>query len=274
MKVSDLTPDLFRRALDVYVERAYPDGGAPPQAEIDTQGLTSSQDVLDLFEVEELEGGSIVHYVLRLGNANYPHMKLSLVPFYEPAELAWCVDTHDRLPAKPGSADWKRTKELRVHNLQVKASVEAGWREAGLDTPRVVAERIPESEQAERGPLVLVVDDEDGMRSAAVKILRSAGYRVVEAASALRAIERYVQECPDLVLMDYEMPGMDGLELCARLREVERVRGDRTPMLMATAGNLDLREEPGLDGFLVKPYQRRLLLSFVQHQLPGKLDEA
>jgi CheY-like chemotaxis protein len=270
MQVSELTPELLSQALDVYLTRAYPHGNVPPTAQIDFDQLHSTEDVLDLFTCESRPGpdGSPLNlYALRLGNERYPHMKVSLVQFLEPGVWVWTVDTHDRMPVAPGTDDWDRFQELRILNLKVKASVEAGWRAVGLDTCRVVARRMPTVEAKQTGPLILVVDDEDGMRQAAVNILRGAGYRVIEASSGLEGIERFVEQSPQLVLSDYEMPGMDGLELSHRLREFEPL-GKRTPILMATAGNWDLSSDPILDGFLVKPYQRSLLLSFVELQLP------
>jgi CheY-like chemotaxis protein len=271
MRVSDLTPELLGKALEVYLQRAYPPGPAPAPLLPDLTGLTTPDDVLSKFSRESRPGPggeSIDLYALRLGNERYPHMKVALVQFLEPGEWVWSVDTHDRMPVAPGSDEWDRFQALRIHNLRIKAEVEAGWRERGLDTCRVLARRMPQVGSDQQGPLVLVVDDEDGMRSAAVNILRSVGYRVTEAASGLEGMERFVEESPRLVLLDYDMPGMDGLELCLRLREFESFGGRRVPILLATAGNLDLSSEPTLDSFLVKPYQRSLLLSFVQHQLP------
>ena len=108
------------------------------------------------------------------------------------------------------------------------------------------------------GPLVLVVDDERGLRSGAVNILRSEGFRVIEAESGLEGIDRFLAERPDLVVVDYEMPGMDGEDVVRRLRELE---GDaeirrRTPVLLATAGMVPLAGRCSADAFLVKPYQR------------------
>ena len=71
--------------------------------------------------------------------------------------------------------------------------------------------------------------------------------------------------------MDYEMPGMNGEDVVRRLRDLETdaEATHRTPVLLATAGMVPLAEHCSADGFLVKPYQRTLLLSFVRHQLPG-----
>lgn len=274
MKLSEVTPELFRKALVLFVERAYPGMQPPAKTRIDTTKLATSDDVLALFSLEPRPNPGCEtahHYVLRLGNSRYPHMKVALMEFLEPGEWMWAVDTHDRAPVGPDSPDWPKWQELRLHNLRVKAEVEAAWRKNGIPTARVVQRKLPRvGEEGCKGPLVLVVDDEMGMRSAAVKMLRAEGYRVIEASSGMDGIERFVHDRPDLVLMDYEMPGMDGEEACRRMREVAAPSESehRTPILLCTAGMVPLQDFSMADGFLVKPYQRTLLVSFVKHQLP------
>lgn len=274
MKLEDLTPELFRTALALYLERAYPDGEVPARADIDVSGLRTAADVLALFVQERRPnpgGDDFRHYVLRLGNRRYPHMKVALMEFVEPGEFIWSVDTHDRAPVDPGSPEWRRWQDLRLHNLKLKAKIEQAWRRTGVPTARIVARKFADVEELGDGPLVLVVDDERGMRSGAVNILRGGGYRVIEAESGLDAIDRFVEERPDLVIVDYEMPGMSGVEVFGRIREIdgEMEGARRTPVLLATAGMVPLAECCPADGFLVKPYQRTLLLSFVASQLPG-----
>jgi CheY-like chemotaxis protein len=276
MKLSELTPELFAKALALYLERAYPGMQPPLKARIDTSVLKTSEDVLALFVAEPRPnpgGETAHHYVLRLGNSRYPHMKVALMEFLEPGEWMWAVDTHDRAPIAPDSPEYAKWRELRLHNLRVKAEVEAAWRRAGVPTARVVQRKLPlVGDETCHGPLILVVDDELGMRTAAVKMLRAEGYRVIEAESGMEAIERFVHDRPDLVLMDYEMPGMDGDDACRRMREVAApTEGEhRTPILLCTAGMVPLQQFSMADGFLVKPYQRTLLLSFVKHQLPSE----
>ncbi len=275
MRLEDLDPALFELGLAIYLHHAYDGRQPPPHARIDVSALRDWRDVLALFTEERPPnpgGESHRHLVLRLGNARYPHMKLALMEFVEPGQWFWSVDTHDRAPVRPDSPDWPRWQELRRHNLGVKERVERAWREAGITTARVVAQRLQPVLRECRGPIVLVVDDEQGMRSVAVNILQSEDYRVVEASSGDEALDLFGKVHPDLVLMDYEMPGMDGVEVCARLRALEASTGAarHTPVLLATAGQVQLSDTPGADGFLMKPYHRTLLLSFVAHQLPGK----
>lgn len=274
MKLTELSPQLFRKALDLYLERAYPEGKLPARARLDTSSLRTPEDVLALFTRETRPnpgGDTIRHFVIRLGNQRYPHMKIALMEFLERDEFMWSVDTHDRAPIAPDSPDRAKWQDLRIHNLKLKARIETAWRKGGVPTARIVARQLARVAERSDGPLILVVDDERGLRSGAVKILRAEGYRVIEAESGLEAIDKFVHDHPDLVVVDYEMPGMNGEDVVRRLRDIETeaeaVR--RTPVLLATAGMVALAEHCSADGFLVKPYQRTLLLSFVRHQLPG-----
>jgi CheY-like chemotaxis protein len=241
---------------------------------VDAAALREPRDCVALFDREERPnpgGETVQHLVLRLGNHRYPHMKMALMEFVEPGEWMWSVDTHDRAPIDPGSPDWEAWQDLRIHNLKLKARIEAAWRKNGVPTARIVARKLGKVEERGDGPLVLVVDDERGLRTGAVQILRGEGYRVIEAESGVEAIDRFVHDRPDLVVLDYEMPGMNGEDVCRRMRDIEQENeGERhTPVLLATAGMVPLAECCSADGFLVKPYQRTLLLSFVKHQLPG-----
>ena len=78
---------------------------------------------------------------------------------------------------------------------------------------------------------VLVVDDEPAVRDAVGRALKLDGFEVTTAVDGRDAIRRLPDERPDAVLLDVLMPGLDGLEVCRRMRDV----GDRTPVLMLTA---------------------------------------
>ena len=133
---------------------------------------------------------------------------------------------------------------------------------------------------AER-PRVLVVDDHPSSRMTAVALLSVEGYDVLEADSGPAALESVVSSNPDLILLDVMMPGMDGFEVCRRLKQDERTR--LTPVVFVTA--LDDRRarlkgiEAGGDDFLTKPFDQLELSARVksligQKRLNEDLDHA
>jgi len=114
---------------------------------------------------------------------------------------------------------------------------------------------------------VLVVEDNAVNQDVASGILQQMGCTVVTAANGRSAVQLFAQETFDLILMDCEMPIMDGFDATRRIRDIERVmRGmpekelsrSRTPIVALTAHALaEVRErclEAGMDDFLVKPY--------------------
>lgn len=115
---------------------------------------------------------------------------------------------------------------------------------------------------AGRGERVLVVDDNLQNRLVAEGHLVADGYTVSLAEDGAQALELFDSEHPDLVLLDILMPGMDGFEVCWRLRET--VEGKATPILFLTAlGDLETHKRAlasGADDFLAKPIQRVELL--------------
>jgi two-component system, OmpR family, response regulator MprA len=105
---------------------------------------------------------------------------------------------------------------------------------------------------------VLVVDDEPAVRAALERALRS-HYDVALAADGQAALDQVAERPVDAVVLDVAMPGIDGLEVCRRLRS----SGDRTPVLMLTARDaVDDRVaglDAGADDYLVKPFALREL---------------
>jgi putative two-component system response regulator len=130
-------------------------------------------------------------------------------------------------------------------------------------------------------PTILVVDDHPSSRMTAVALLSVEGYDVIEAESGATALAQLQQTNPDLILLDVMMPGMDGYEVCRRLKEDELTR--LTPVVFITA--LDDRRsrlrgiEAGGDDFLTKPFDQLELSARVkslvhQKRLNEDLDHA
>ena len=108
---------------------------------------------------------------------------------------------------------------------------------------------------------VLVVDDERAVRSALRRALALEGYRVEEAEDGNAALDFLRARTADAVVLDVLMPGVDGLDVCRRLRAA----GNRTPVLMLTAREgIEDRVaglDAGADDYLVKPFALEELLA-------------
>ncbi|MDN4480654.1 response regulator transcription factor [Demequina muriae] len=111
---------------------------------------------------------------------------------------------------------------------------------------------------------ILVVDDEDNLRTMLVAALRYEGYTVhqaVDGADGLRAVKEHR---PDLIVLDVMMPHVDGFAMCRRLRE----SGDRTPIIFLTARDSAADKVEGLtigaDDYLDKPFNLDELVARVE----------
>jgi two-component system response regulator MprA len=108
---------------------------------------------------------------------------------------------------------------------------------------------------------ILVVDDEPAVREAVRRALSFEGYDVAIAVEGQAALDIISSETVDAVVLDILMPGVDGLEVCRRLRAT----GDTTPVLMLTARSLVSDRVTGLDAgaddYLVKPFALQELLA-------------
>ena len=92
---------------------------------------------------------------------------------------------------------------------------------------------------------ILVVDDEDDILDLLQYNLEQEGYRTLSAKNGLDGIELARQEKPDLIILDVMMPGIDGIEVCRRLRQDAYLR--HTPILMLTARTEEETQVEGLD---------------------------
>jgi len=104
-------------------------------------------------------------------------------------------------------------------------------------------------------PLVLIVDDNDRNRKLARDVLRMAGIRTLEAATATEGIAIASEHLPDVILMDLRLPDLDGTEAARLLRAEPRTA--RIPVVAMTALPLDARDDwlldAGFAGYIVKP---------------------
>ncbi len=133
------------------------------------------------------------------------------------------------------------------------------YRRADLDA---FLERSGPGARERTGPNVLIVDDDDNLRSFVRATLEVDGYTVREAASAEEGLERLEEEPPDLILLDVMMPQMDGWEMLRRVQERHGV--GTIPVIMfsgkvdESAGEATAR---GARGFIGKPFDPQQLIA-------------
>ena len=120
-------------------------------------------------------------------------------------------------------------------------------------------------------PTILVVEDNPLNLKLVRDVLRYAGYRVVEATTGEEGVRLAAEEHPDLVLMDLQLPGIDGSEALRRIRASD---APKVPIVAVTAFAMPAdharARRDGFDGFLEKPLQVRVLPVQVARLLAGE----
>jgi two-component system phosphate regulon response regulator PhoB len=119
-------------------------------------------------------------------------------------------------------------------------------------------------------PTILVVDDEPPIRELVRFTLEDEQIRVLEAGDGMRALEVAQASRPDLILLDVQMPRLDGLEVCRRLRADAALAGTRIVMLTAAGQDADRARglAAGADEYLTKPFSPLALFTLVRSLLP------
>jgi two-component system, OmpR family, response regulator MtrA len=113
---------------------------------------------------------------------------------------------------------------------------------------------------------ILVVDDDTALAEMIGIVLRTEGFEPIFCADGLAAVDAFRESAPDLVLLDLMLPGMDGIEVCARIREESG-----TPIIMLTAKS-DASDvvkglESGADDYVVKPFNPKELVARIRTRL-------
>ena len=107
-------------------------------------------------------------------------------------------------------------------------------------------------------PFLLLIEDDDAIRTALELSLTRQGHRVVTAATGEDGLKLLREQRPDLIVLDVMLPGIDGFEVCRRIR-----RTDQLPIILLTARSDDIDVvvglESGADDYVVKPVQGRVL---------------
>jgi len=119
---------------------------------------------------------------------------------------------------------------------------------------------------------VLVVEDEEDLRDIARFTLEGAGFEAIEAVNGVEGVAKAEAERPDLVLMDIQMPLLDGYEATRRIKALSGMQ--RTPVVavssFAMKGDEEKARAAGCDAYVTKPYSPKQLLAFVRQFLAKK----
>jgi len=112
---------------------------------------------------------------------------------------------------------------------------------------------------------VLVIDDEPDVVRLIVKVLSGRGHVVQIARDGASALARVQHEPPDVILLDSDLPKIDGAEVCRRIKTDEAT--DQIPIVMMTSSYIDIYDvgaEGGPDAFVVRPFVREVLANVVE----------
>jgi len=127
------------------------------------------------------------------------------------------------------------------------------------------------------GALVLVVEDSEVNRIVAGHVLERSGFRAHLVDDARAALEALAAQHYDAVLMDCQMPGMDGYDATRELRRRESGSGEHTPVIAMTAhamtGDRERCLEAGMDDYITKPVRSQTLVEVLRRWVPAKADD-
>jgi PAS domain S-box-containing protein len=131
---------------------------------------------------------------------------------------------------------------------------------------------------------VLLADDSPTNRHLAVRLLEKRGHSVIAVENGLQAVQALEKEAFDVILMDVQMPEMDGLEATAAIRQAEQLSGAHIPIVALTAhamkGDRDRCLEGGMDAYVSKPFQAEELFATIEQLVsyaaaePGAVEDA
>lgn len=124
---------------------------------------------------------------------------------------------------------------------------------------------------------ILIVDDHDASRYTRSRVLSRAGYHIIEAENGTRALEMVALHRPDLVVLDVQLPDINGLDVCRRIKQDQKLAV--IPVLHMSATNISLPDqvmglEGGADGYLVEPIAPEILVATVGALLRARCAEA
>ena len=116
---------------------------------------------------------------------------------------------------------------------------------------------------------ILVIEDQEDNRRIVRDLVTASGYELVEATTGEEGIEVAARERPDLILMDIQLPGIDGYEVTRRIKAIPAL--NHIPIIAVTSYALSGDDKKafaaGCDGYVTKPFSPRLLLAKIKEYL-------
>ena len=182
--------------------------------------------------------------------------------------------------------DTARCRELGVAAYLTKPVMQAELLEAiltalGQASPPperrpLIEDRAPR--QIAGKPRILLAEDNAVNQKLAVHLLEKHGYTVTVTANGREAVMAFERESFDLILMDVQMPEVNGFEATAAVRATERATGRRIPIIAMTAhamkGDRERCLAAGMDGYVAKPIQAQALFAAIESLLPASTQNA
>lgn len=143
-----------------------------------------------------------------------------------------------------------------------------------IKVDEALADKKPkEHKVASTSRKILIAEDNPINRKVAQKVLEKGGHETILAIDGKEAVDAWHRETPDLILMDIQMPHMDGLEATVRIRQEEALSGAHIPIVALTANAQESDQQAcfdaGMDYFIAKPFSPAKLLTVIKELLPA-----
>jgi len=168
-------------------------------------------------------------------------------------------------------------KPIRQSELREAMARVLGAKEQQGAIPLIIRYSLYDARDPEGVLRVLLAEDNPVNQRLATRMLEKRGYRVVLAGNGREALEALERGSFDLVLMDVQIPEMDGLQATAMMREKEKGTDAHLPVVALTAhamkGDRDKFLAPGMDGYLTKPIRPRELDDLLESCLKHRAEE-
>jgi CheY-like chemotaxis protein len=213
-------------------------------------GETSTDELLRVVDVPMVEGGAT-----GTGTVTAPRTSGATSAPKAPEAPARKTPTSNPIvpPAAPAAAAVLEPPARRPPEADLSTAFDLLEEEDAVEVSGV--------RRALKGISVLLVDDEDVLRKVMKDLLTRDGYQVVEAATGLEALDQVDRHAPDIIVLDLNLPGLDGYSVLKELRT--RPATSRIPVIVLTAKGDEDNEvrvfELGADDFLSKPFRAKAL---------------